>query len=142
MVNGVILEGIHVKERMHEHTVATFKDIMSESKHRRNLIALIAIWVTTSFNYYLITFQLKYIEGDVYINTLVSSLSDLPARLLCAMVYKSIGLTRTFTLAFVISLIGGLALLLVHHPSLIPIFILLAKSGVSASFNICYLANA
>ena len=73
---------------------------------------------------------------------MVSSLSDLPAILLCAMVYKSIGLTKTFSIAFVISLIGGLALLFIHHQSLIPIFILLAKSGVSASFNICYLANA
>ena len=39
---------------------------------------------------------------------------------------------------------GSVSLLILgdDHVDLIPVFILLAKCGVSATFNICYLANA
>jgi hypothetical protein len=45
---------------------------------------------------------------------------------------------------FAVAIIGSILLLSLGNSNvdLIPVFILLAKSGVSATFNICYLANA
>lgn len=45
---------------------------------------------------------------------------------------------------FSVAIVGSISLLTLgdDHVDIIPVFILLAKSGVSGTFNICYLANA
>lgn len=52
-----------------------------------NLLILIFIWVASSFNFYLINFQMKYIKGDFFINNITSSLTEVPAYVLGGIIY-------------------------------------------------------
>ena len=48
-----------------------------------NLVVMILVWLSASFCYYLISYQLKYLRGDIFVNGLTSSVSELttPRRL-------------------------------------------------------------
>lgn len=101
------------------------------------------MWVASSFSYYLISFQLKYISGDFFVNTAVSSLTEAPAYLLGGLLYSRIGIKGVFVGSYIISVIGGILLLLFQkYTSIVPVMILFAKFGVSSTFNMCYLGNA
>ena len=43
----------------------------------KNLIILIFLWVATSIDFFLMNFELKYYEGDVFVNTMVIDLLNL-----------------------------------------------------------------
>ena len=48
---------------------------------------MVMIWLASSFDYYLINFQLKYIHGDFFVNTIVASACEIPAYILGGIVY-------------------------------------------------------
>jgi hypothetical protein len=58
--------------------------------------------------------------------------------------YKRIGMKLTLIIWFSVALVGGLCLMIFgdSNKSLIPVFVLFSKAGVTATFNLCYLANA
>jgi len=49
---------------------------------------MVTVWVSASFTYYLITSELKYLKGDIFINTLVSGGSEVVAYLTSGMMAK------------------------------------------------------
>ncbi|CDW90392.1 UNKNOWN [Stylonychia lemnae] len=121
----------------------TLKDLIKIRRHMINLLIMICAWIGTSFNYYLINFQLKYIKGDFFVNVITASITDMIACFLSGILYQTLGIRVVLVSCFLISLSGGFFLLIFQNfISIIPVFILLARFGVSASFNICYLANA
>jgi OCT family organic anion transporter-like MFS transporter 8 len=102
------------------------------------------VWVASAFNYFLINFKMKYIEGNIFVNTSVASTSEIVAYILGGIAYQKIGIRFTLMTAFTISCLGSIALNIWgdSHKDLIPVMILATRFGVSATFNICYLANA
>ena len=104
----------------------------------RNLLIMIGIWCFTSFNFYLMSFQVKYLGGDIFQNTVITSISQTVAAIFGGVLYQKLGVKRTFALSFLLSMIGSTYLL--HDNS--PLFILLARFGCSSCFCIVYLANA
>jgi hypothetical protein len=131
-----------VKEEL--QLTGSLKDLLKIRRHMINLAIVVVVWIASSFNFYLISFQLKYIKGDVFVNTFVSAGSELPAIIIGGLMYQKVGLRFTLCLFFCIALSGSICLLILSdlREDLIPIFILLAKAGVSGTFNLCYLANA
>ena len=104
---------------------------------------MVFLWSASSFNSYMIAFQLKYIQGNVFSNTLAAGLSEAPTVFISGLLYQSLGLKATLVLCFLFSLVGSISLLVFKaYVSLIPIMIFAARAGVAASFSICYLANA
>ena len=71
-------------------------------------------------------------------------MSELPAIVMSGFMYKKIGMKITLISWFSVALAGGLCLMIFggSNENLIPIFVLLSKAGVTATFNLCYLANA
>ena len=80
----------------------------------------------------------------MFVNTTVSALSEIPAIILGGFLYQRVGIRITLVVCFTLAIFGSVSLLLLGDTNvdLIPVFVLLAKSGVSGTFNICYLANA
>ena len=120
------------------------KDLIRVRRHFINLIIMVSVWIASSFDFYLLNFQMKNIKGNIFLNTFTSSLSELPAIIISGFMYKKIGMKITLISWFSIALTGGLCLLILGNANenLIPVFVLFAKAGVSATFNLCYLANA
>jgi hypothetical protein len=122
----------------------SFKDIIRVRRHFINLIIMVAVWIASSFDYYLLNFQMKNIKGNIFLNTFSSSLSELPSIIISGIMYKKLGIKFTLVFWFSVSLCGGIPLLFFgnNHVDLIPIFVLFSKARVTATFNMCYLANA
>ena len=49
------------------------------------------IWISGSFCYYLIAYELKYIRGNMYINGLISSFSELAGNIVSWILFEKIG---------------------------------------------------
>ena len=65
------------------------------------------MWVVVSFNYYLIYFQIKYMEGDFYINTIVSSLSELTAYAISGLIIDRLGMKPCYLFSFSVVVTGS-----------------------------------
>ena len=119
------------------------KDLIKIRKHVINLCILSFVWTASAFNYYLINFLLKSIKGDVFVNITVASASEIVAYILGGIAYQKVGIHLTLSVAFTISCLGSITLLIWQsHTALVPFMIMATRFGVSATFNICYLANA
>ena len=99
--------------------------------------------MASAFNYFLINFRMKYLPGNIFINTTVASSSEIVAYILGGISYQKIGIRFTLITAFLISCLGSISLIIWgNYVDYVPLMILATRVGVSATFNICYLANA
>jgi hypothetical protein len=100
--------------------------------------------MASAFNYYLINFLLKTIKGNIFVITSVSSTGEIIAYMVGGLAYQKLGIRATLCGCFAISSLGAISILTLGaaYPDYIPVMILFTRFGVSATFNISYLANA
>lgn len=81
--------------------------------------------------------------GDVYNNSMASSGSELLAYILGGILYNKIGIRLAFCFSYLISVVGGAMILFwgTNNPQLMPIFVTLAKFGISSGFVIVYVST-
>ena len=54
----------------------TIKDLLRDRIYRTNLIVMVMAWIASSFCFYILGFYVKYIPGDIFVNTIIISFSD------------------------------------------------------------------
>lgn len=120
-----------------------YKIIMADKQMFRNVIGMIMLWTSASFGYYLIGYQLKYIEGDFFINNVTSQITEIFANIASGAVFKFLGLNVTITISYILSLSGMLCLTFssTKNQGLLSLFILGTKWGICQMFNIGYVGN-
>jgi len=108
-----------------------------------NLILMTIFWTSSSFNYYIITFYLKYIPGNIYVNTSLACVSEVIAYICSGFVMNTFGVKLSFMISFIVAAVGGILLVIFFNAegALIAVFVLFAKFGISFAFNISYLAT-
>ena len=118
--------------------------ILADKTVLRNMICMVGIWVSASFGYYLISYQLKYLKGDLYLNGAMSSISEVVCYLISGFLQAKFGFRRVLVIAFCVSLVFMLVLTFVEIDSnaVLSLIILSCKGGVSMGFNLAYLGNA
>jgi MFS-type transporter involved in bile tolerance (Atg22 family) len=86
---------------------------------------------------------MKYIDGDMYTNTMVSCVSEVIAYIVSGALYSTIGTKISFIGSFTLAIIGSVLYIILGdtHKTLIPVMVLGAKFGISGAFNVVYLAN-
>ena len=114
------------------------------------------MWSAVCFTTYLLHFQLKYLEGDLFTNNKFCAITDFIACFFGGYVYKMFGLKRTYYISISLGIIGGLGVLYLesmHSDQLIsnsqfdffnkwmPICIATAKFGIAISFLASYFAS-
>ena len=87
---------------------------------------------------------MKYIRGDSYINGVVAAISELVAVVLSGVLFEVIGLKKTLICSYLISAVGMFCLIAVdtNDQTLLAIFVLGSKFGVSSLLNIAYCGNS
>ena len=94
-----------------------------------------------SFNYYLVSFYMKYIDGSIYLNNVLSCVADFFGYLVSGVVNRW-GIKRSFFLFFGISALFALGLIFTEHNEVIvPISVFGSKFGIASAFNVVYLGN-
>ena len=64
----------------------TLRAFLSDRTHLRNICIMVIQWSVGSFNYYLISYYMKYINGIIFVNNIFSSLSECIAYVLSAFI--------------------------------------------------------
>ena len=121
----------------------SLRRLMADKVHLRNLLAFAGLWVVGTFNTYLIFFQIKYMKGDFFVNTIVSCASDIVAYVLAGALIERLGIRASYVVSFVWCLAGALMYmgLRSEHPHFIPIFLMIANFGNSWSLNVDWSSN-
>lgn len=63
-----------------------------------NFIVTIICFVVVSFNYYMISFYMKYVGGNIFINTALSTISEGIGNFAAGGLQKSFGTKRSFVI--------------------------------------------
>jgi hypothetical protein len=71
------------------------------------------IWITASFGYYLIIYQLKFVQGDIYINYIIFAISEIGAYNTASFMLSCFGLKNTLLLSYTIAIVGMLLMMFV-----------------------------
>jgi len=85
----------------------TVKDeILGNKIYIFNIVCMCLVWMSASFGYYLIGYDLKYIKGNKYTNGIVSSSSECVAFMTAGVLLDKVGIKKTLVLSYIIGLIG------------------------------------
>lgn len=104
------------------------------------------MWMIASFNLYMIGFYMKYIPGSIYVSTLVACLGDIPLSIGGGFIYHHKGPRVAMPIFLSVAIFGSVSLITwvdpIRDKILIPIVVLLTRSGMKCTFDSCYLANS
>ena len=109
-----------------------------------NLIVLSIAWLVWSFNYFLMNFQMKYLPGNINVNSMVADVAELLSYVVSGFFLNMFSIKNNLILFFIITLTGGCGALFygLENPNwTFTIFIMLMKFGLCAASNICYIGT-
>ena len=69
------------------------------------------MWSAVSFTTYLLHFQLKYLQGNIFVNSNYCAIADSVAVVAGGLIFAKLGLKNTYYVAFSLGLIGGVGIL-------------------------------
>ena len=90
-----------------EEVKVTVSDIWSIMKLRKNLIGLCVILIGNNFNFYVLTFYLKYFPGNLFANTIIFSLADLVGVIISGAIVKITSLRTNIVCGGAIGIVGA-----------------------------------
>lgn len=111
----------------------------------RNLVSITVIWVTCAFNYYMLSFQVKYMPGSFFVNTLALGVVDLPGPIFVIVLFSYFGKRSVFIGLFILQSLAGFSIILFvdeANPSwTMPALVGVAKFGITAAFTGVWIAH-
>ena len=101
------------------------------------------IWGAASFTTYLLDYQLKYIQGELFLNNLVANIAEGVANAASGWMFYLLGIKKVMILSFTLATAGMLALVITETKDqvLLILFILGGKLGIASAFNVAFLGN-
>lgn len=124
-------------------------ELLHDKVLRSNLIGCIIIWSMCAFNFYLLTFFMKYFPGSIYKNSFSFALSDMVAFTLSGFIVKRMSVHNGYKIAFLTSTVGGVLFVLftsvqnlvfssITMTAFVLVLVCLCRMGVTMAFNIGY----
>lgn len=114
----------------------SWRDIWAVPILRTNLWAAAMLYAEGTFNFYLLSFYLKYFPGNIFANSAYFACSDLIAFVGAGTLLNYAGMKISLRVASTIAMTGGLMyLFLSQHEDLIPFMICFSRIGQSMIFN-------
>lgn len=107
-----------------------------------NFWAVIVCFCVISFNYYMVSFYLKYAGGNIFINSILSVVSESISNFVAGAVQKVFGTKWSMLVCFIFALIFAVPLLFVTTPIIIAICVFSSKFFVEGSFMLIYYVNS
>ena len=100
------------------------------------------LWTTSSFNYFMINFYLKYVSPNIFLTSILASAGEIVGYLISLFTYMKWGLKPSLYISLSIPFSGGMLLIFMpNDSSYIAFFVLLARLGISATQNIAFIAS-
>eukprot|EP00347_Sterkiella_histriomuscorum_P013032 403366275 len=110
-----------------------------------NLILMTFSWCCVSFSYFMISFYIKYLPGDIYQNQSVSGLSAF-AFLFAGPISRKLDNKITLTLSFFIAAVGSITMIIFQQMNIaqnesLSVFILLIRAGLNLAFCLVFVIH-
>ena len=113
-----------------------------------NLVVFVYVWSGTVFAFFNLNFHIKFLPGKVFANYLCADISNIVASIVSVVLIRYLGRRTTFTLNFVIALIGSICIFTAQMPETrvdphywMPLFVLISKFGISGNFVNLYVST-
>ena len=118
---------------------------------KSNLFGCIIIFSMNAFNFYLLTFFMKYFPGSIFSNTLAFAFSDVVAFILSGFMVSRMSIKYTYKVAFIVSFTGGVLFIFfetifglvlsgANMTVIVAIMACLCRMGGTMAFNIGYIS--
>ena len=101
------------------------------------------LWVAIAFGSYLLSFEIKYLPGNLYMNVVMSTVADLISTFFATAQYERLGLKKSFYIGLLLSMAGCLMLLISEgydSQAVHAICLFICKFGLTFTFMINYLS--
>ena len=103
------------------------------------------LWLSSSYGYYLMQFQLKYVKGDLFLNGMFTAFSEMSAMIFSAIIFRIVGFKKALVISFMISIAAQSILILYQengHSNLVfSILMLFSMFGVASALNLSWIGN-
>eukprot|EP00347_Sterkiella_histriomuscorum_P008079 403346452 len=131
----------NTQQQMNNVEQSDLMNVLRRKKYQINYATLLLAWCASSYAYYMIGFYLKYIPGDIYLNFIVSAITEAIGCQVSGPLANFFGPSKTLTVSFVLAGAFGLQLNFIDEQNqlLIIICLLITKFGVSVAISLCYL---
>lgn len=71
------------------------------------------MWTAGSFNQFLLSAQMKYLEGNIFVNFYMFGGAGMLAVLTASFLSKKIGIKNTYIISYYLSLLGAIGIIIV-----------------------------
>lgn len=89
------------------------KQELSDGQVFLNLVKMTIMWTQGSFNQFLLSAQMKYLEGNIFVNFYIFGAAGIVAVLIGGSAYSRLGLKKSYIISFVMSIIGTIGMLII-----------------------------
>lgn len=121
------------------------KDLWSNSWLKVNLICSCFVWLFGSFNFYMLTFYLKYFRTNVYVSAMCFAVADMLAYLSSGIVCNFFSIRYGLMISYGFAVIGSLlynTLFWLDNAWFVPLVVGICRLGGSMAFNVGYVSVA
>ena len=78
-----------------------------------NLVKMTVMWTQASFNQFLLSAQMKYLEGNIFINFYIFGLSGIISVIVGGIILKIYGAKTTYYISFIMGTIGCIGMIVI-----------------------------
>ena len=71
------------------------------------------MWTAGSFNQFLLSAQMKYLQGNIFVNFYMFGAAGVLAVLICSILLSKMGVKNTYILSYYMSIVGASAIMIV-----------------------------
>ena len=96
--------GDHIKR---EPKPNSFKIIENDSNNFLNVVCIGVIWISSTFNYYLISRNLEVQKIDLFYSTIISASADIVGFLIGYYFYSAMGIKNSLFRGFIMAVFGA-----------------------------------
>lgn len=135
------------KQNYVDHKPAFFNDlkILCESPtHRNSLIAVLGLWMYSSFNYYLIGYYVKYFPGDIFINFFMMTIAEVMAPIMLRYIQGKWVTKFVYRYLLLLCAVSSVLFIFNQHfgsVTFVPFIILLIRIFIKCTYSLGYYAN-
>ena len=106
-----------------------------------NLVIIVTCFWVISFNYYLVSFYLKYAGGNIFINNLAIVVSEVLGNFSGGYIQSSLGTKKAYICLFSCALVLSIPLLYTQNALLIVFSVFCCKFSTEGAFLVAYNSN-
>ncbi|CAI2361593.1 unnamed protein product [Moneuplotes crassus] len=139
---GFYLFLVKVPERMIEVSQYSAIEELKNPIILLNLVCIAGLFCVCCFCYQMVGFYIKYIGGNIYVNTLATCFSEILGNFCASCSQRIIGTKNTFLFFFTMTFMFSLPMIMTRDVVLVAISIFGCKFFLEGAFMVCYYANA